>query len=160
MTTVMGVDAAAGEWLTVLVVDGAYVGAESRPRMADLVARYPDVVVIAVDIPIVLPAPGFRRPADDEARRFVGRERAASVFQTFPREVLVAAPYAAAAAEARRLLSAGLSQQSYALRDRIFEVEAVARTDRRVVEIHPEVSYRALNDEPLRLLQAHVERGE
>jgi len=148
MTKVMGVDAAAGGWLAVLLVGGRYAGSELQPSIAELVVRHFDVDVIAIDIPIGLPERALR-PADEEARRFVGRERAASVFWTFPREVLEEAPYAAALAKAKLLLALGLSQQSYALRDRIFEVEPVARSDKRLVEVHPEVSFRALNGAPL-----------
>jgi predicted RNase H-like nuclease len=148
MSKVMGIDAAAGEWLAVLLVGGRYAGSELQPSIAALVSRHFDAEVIAIDIPIGLPDRAFR-PADEEARRFVGRERAASVFRTFPREVLEATSHAAAGAIAKRLLGTGLSLQSYALRDRIFEVEPVALADHRVREVHPEVSFRALKGAPL-----------
>jgi predicted RNase H-like nuclease len=149
MTKVIGVDAAAGEWLAVLLVDGFFAGADLQPSVAALLDRHPEVEVVAVDIPIGLPV-GGTRPADEEARRFVGGGRASSVFMTFPREVLAAETYAAAVAEARRLLNRGLSQQGYALRARIFEVGRIAEVDRRVVEVHPEVSFRAMKGTPLR----------
>jgi predicted RNase H-like nuclease len=99
-------------------------------------------------MPIGLPV-GRTRPADSAARRFVGGERAASVFPTFPREVLMAKTYEAALEAARRL-GTGLSKQAYALSDRIVEVADLAATDTRVVEVHPEVSFRAMKGTPLR----------
>ncbi len=149
MTTVMGIDAAAGEWLAVILDGGAYAGANLQPSVADLLDRHPEAEVVAIDIPIGLPVGRFR-PADEEARRFVGAARAASVFSTFPNEVLRAEPHEAAVTVARRLLGVGISQQAWALRERIFEVEAARRSDRRLVEVHPEVSFRALNGAPLR----------
>ena len=43
----------------------------------------------------------------------------------------------------------GLSQQSYALRAKIFEVDDVVATDDRVFECHPEVSFAAMTGVPL-----------
>jgi predicted RNase H-like nuclease len=72
------------------------------------------------------------------------------VFSTLPAEVLVAPTYAAAAETAVRVLGKSLSRQSYALGDRIFEVAEIVASDVRIIEVHPEVSFRALRGEPLR----------
>ena len=148
-TKVLGVDAAAGGWIGVLLLDGYFAGADLQPTIAALLGMFPDVSVIGVDIPIGLPV-GQGRPADTAARAFVGSERASSVFSTLPAEVLVAPTYAEAAAIAVRILGKSLSRQSYALGDRIFEVAEVVASDDRIVEVHPEVSFRALRGEPLR----------
>jgi predicted RNase H-like nuclease len=147
-TRVLGVDAAAGGWLGILLLDGYFAGADLQPTVAAHLDRYPDAEVVAVDIPIGLPV-GRTRPADDAAKRFVGGERAASVFPTFPRDVLTAKPYEVALEAARRL-GTGLSRQAYALRDRIDEVADLVATNKRVVEVHPEVSFRAMKGTPLR----------
>ncbi|MFQ5505482.1 MAG: DUF429 domain-containing protein [Planctomycetota bacterium] len=47
------------------------------------------------------------------------------------------------------MLGRGISKQSCSLKDRIFEVDGVARGDERVVEMHPEVSFAALKGAPL-----------
>ncbi|MBF6604004.1 MAG: DUF429 domain-containing protein [Chloroflexi bacterium] len=149
ISKVMGVDAAAGKWLAVLLVDGAFVGADLQPSLAALLERHPDVGVVAIDIPIGLPV-GGTRPADDAARTFVGPARASSVFETFPREVLEAPSYETAVELARRLVSRAPSQQAYALRKYILEVAPAAESDQRIVEVHPEVSFRAMQGTPLR----------
>jgi predicted RNase H-like nuclease len=148
MTRVLGVDGAADGWFGVLLVDGYFAGADLKPTVAALLDRHPDAEVVAVDIPIGLPV-GKTRPADAAAKRFVGGQRAASVFPTFPRDVLMAKPYEVALEAARRL-GTGLSRQAYALRDRIDEVAGLAAADKRVVEIHPEVSFRVMKGTPLR----------
>jgi predicted RNase H-like nuclease len=146
---VLGVDAADGEWFSVLLADGHFAGAAFQPSVSAILALFPDVDVIAIDIPIGLPV-GQSRPADAAARAFVGPGRAASVFPTPPAEVLAAETYAVAVDIARRPLGRGISQQAYALRRRIFEVARLAASDKRVVEVHPEVSFRAMKGTLLR----------
>ena len=148
MTTVMGIDGAASGWLGVVLVDGVYARSDLRHTLRGLLWLAPEALVIAIDIPIGLPTGRFR-PADKAARQFVGSRLAASVFETPPEEVLRAASHAEAVAIAMRLLGQGISVQSYALRKRIFEVAEVAAADPRIVEVHPEVSFRALADAPL-----------
>lgn len=148
MTRVLGVDGAADGWFGVLLVDGYFAAADLKPTVAALLDRHPDAEVVAVDIPIGLPV-GRTRPADNAAKRFVGGGRAASVFPTFPRDVLMAKPYEVALEAARRL-GTGLSRQAYALSDRIDEVADLAAADTRLVEVHPEVSFRAMKGTPLR----------
>jgi predicted RNase H-like nuclease len=146
---VLGVDAAAGGWLAVLLVDGYFAGADLQPSVAALLSEFPGVDVIAVDIPIGLPR-GQLRSADAAARAFVGPARAASVFPTPPAEVLAAPTYVKAVEISRRILGVGISQQTWALRGRIFEVADIAASDDRIIEVHPEVSFRALKGAPLR----------
>jgi len=148
MTRVLGVDGAGDGWFGVLIVDGYFAGADLKPTVAALLDRHPDAEVVAVDIPIGLPV-GKTRSADDAAKRFVGGQRAASIFPTFPRDVLMAKPYEVALEAARRL-GTGLSRQAYALRDRIDEVADLAAADKRVVEVNPEVSFRAMKGTALR----------
>jgi predicted RNase H-like nuclease len=50
--------------------------------------------------------------------------------------------HAEAAALSRQLIGKGITQQSYALRYKIFEVDALL--EERVIEVHPEVSFHAL----------------
>ena len=104
--------------------------------------------VIGVDIPIGIPEEGIR-PADLAARRFVG-SRGSSVFTTPIRPVLEAETYAEARTLAVELTGKSISAQSYALARRILEVDEYAHTDERVIEVHPEVSFRELARRPLR----------
>ena len=142
---VAGVDGYRGGWVAVVVdVDGR-TEVRTAVRFEELL-RLP-VDVIAVDIPVGLPESGPRQ-ADVDARRFVGR-RASSVFPTPPRAVLEAETFAEACARARALTGKAISQQSFALRTRILEVDALAEQAERIVEVHPEVSFCRLNGRPL-----------
>jgi predicted RNase H-like nuclease len=142
---VAGVDGYRGGWVA-FVLDG-FGRAEVRvaPRFEELLGL--DCRVIGVDIPIGLPEAG-PRPADVAARRFVGPRRS-SVFPTPPRPVLEAQSYAEACARARQLTGKAVSQQTFALRRRILEVDALAERDERIVEVHPEVSFCELAGGPL-----------
>lgn len=148
MARVVGADVWKKGWVAVVTVDGWIASIDAYDTMADLASTEADAEVIAVDIPIGLPvAPP--RAADAAARRFIGA-RGSSVFPTPPRDVLELGTYKDALRFSREKYGVGLTAQSYALRDRILETDAVARSDARVIEIHPEVTFRALAGRPLR----------
>ena len=132
MATIAGVDRYRRGWVMV-VLDPLAVGV--APRLSGFLD--PDAECIGVDMPIGLRAEGLRE-CDVLARRCVG-PRWSSVFMTPPREVLRADSYAAANELAPRLMGAKISQQAWALRHTIFEVEQL--DDPRVIEVHPEVSF-------------------
>jgi predicted RNase H-like nuclease len=74
------------------------------------------------------------------------------VFPAPPRDVLEAATYADARALSTERYGRSVSAQSYALRHRILEVDAVARKDEvtdRIYEIHPELAFAAMAGGPL-----------
>ena len=113
-----------------------------EPDLAAYFARR-DPDLLGIDIPIGLPALGERRQADGEAKRLLGAA-ASTVFYAPPRDVLAQPSYA----EARNVEP--LSAQAYALRAKIFEVEALAQQHGgRVIEVHPEVSFRVLSNRVL-----------
>lgn len=141
-TTVLGLDACRGKWLAVALDDGRLAGARLASSAEVLAAEWPDAAAIGVDIPIGLPEVPLR-DADRAAREFVG-ERRSSVFSTFPRCVLEAETYE----EAKALCAARgwpkPSIQSYGMRHRMLEIAPLADADERLVEVHPEVSFREL----------------
>jgi len=89
------------------------------------------------------------RPPDKAAKAFLGAH-GSRVFETPPRSVLNELTYAAALARLRENEGRGLSAQSYALREKIFEVDACVESDPRIREVHPEISFTALAESPLR----------
>jgi predicted RNase H-like nuclease len=141
---VAGVDGCKGGWLAALDGGGEVEFQVHRDFRSVLSL---DASIIGVDIPIGLPHSEPRR-ADLLARTFVG-PRWQSVFVTPPRAVLEAETHADATALCVKLTGKGVSQQAFALRMRILEVDELASGDRRVVEVHPEVSFRALAGRPL-----------
>jgi predicted RNase H-like nuclease len=67
------------------------------------------------------------------------------VFLTPARPVLEANTFQEANRVAVELTAKGVSMQAYGIRARILEAEPFARGDPRIVEVHPEVSFTALN---------------
>lgn len=148
VTRVVGVDAWKRGWVAAAVADDWVVSVTAYQTIDDVVAAEPEVAVIGVDIPIGLPETP-PRPADNAARRFIGA-RASSVFPTPPRDVLEAGTYRQALALSRKRYGIGVTAQSYALRRRILETHDAAQSDDRIIEVHPEVAFRALAGVPLR----------
>jgi predicted RNase H-like nuclease len=95
-----------------------------------------DAEIVAIDVPI-----GFGpRDADGLAREFL-RGAASTVFTT-PSRRLLETPFAP---------GLGISAQAHALGPRIIHVTSLAESDARFHEVHPELSFRAMNGgEPLR----------
>lgn len=144
---VVGIDAAGTHgWLGITIDADGFCSARVG-TLAEVVDWAEPVAVIGVDIPIGHISTGRRR-ADVEARAFVGPRRS-SVFAALPTGALEADSYE----EANAALSAAgepkLSKQAWALRLRILEADELARSDGRVFEVHPEVSFCALAGEHL-----------
>jgi predicted RNase H-like nuclease len=139
---VVGLDGCRTGWVAIALENGKLAGAALIARASDALATWPELTVLAIDIPIGLPseATAYRRQADAEARKRLLARRS-TVFPTPPREVLAEETYAGALARSIELVHKGLSRQAYALRDKILEVDELARSDGRVREIHPEISF-------------------
>jgi predicted RNase H-like nuclease len=148
MTMVVGMDACKRGWVAVALRDGAFAEAREIALAKEALTLWPDLAVLAIDIPIGLPDRDlpYPREADVQAARFVGRRRS-SVFPSVPLEVLRAATWADAADRMRGLYGIGLSRQSYGLRAKVLEVNDLAIADDRIHEVHPEVSFRAMAGE-------------
>lgn len=147
MIEVVGADGYPRGWVAVILHDGVVADVRLSDTVERLCRDFPNAAAIGVDIPIGLPTSGSRA-ADLSARRFVGARRQ-SVFPTPPLAALEASSYAEA-----RALHPSLTQQSYALRRKVLEVDAVAARDPRVFEVHPEASFCALAGGPLAFSKA------
>lgn len=145
---VVGVDGCRRGWVGLSGDGHGYFGRTIAELVASAELDGP-VAVVGIDIPIGLPVAGPRR-ADVLARAVVGR-RASSVFPTPAREALAAPTHAEATAISVRATGRGLSQQAFALRAKILEVDAWSRTVAQpVIEVHPEVSFATMAGRPLR----------
>lgn len=137
-----GLDGCKSGWVSLCLEDNQFAEARRFERAADAFARWPDLTVLAIDIPIGLSAP-YPRAADLSARKFLGLG-GSSVFPTPPREVLEEVTYEGASARSLQLHAKGLSRKSYGLRAKILEVNELAARESRVNEVHPEVSFREM----------------
>jgi predicted RNase H-like nuclease len=142
---VLGVDGWRGAWVGALL-DGRSVTVLALPDVAAVLA-VPDVDLVAIDMPIGLSDDGVRA-CDVTARRLLG-PRGSSVFPTLVRAVLATDDYAEARAISRahtdppRAPSVQAFQLVKAIRS-LDEALGEPPTDR-VVEVHPELGFRALS---------------
>lgn len=152
---VAGVDGCDGGWLVVrAAVDQSHriSSVNVRPSFRDVLSSASDCQAIAIDIPIGLSEDGRRQP-DIEARKVLRPLRHNSVFPAPIRAVLNAPDYPEACSISARIRKDGknISKQTYYLAKKIAEVDRVMSADpalqARVVEIHPEVSFWAMNGE-------------
>lgn len=138
----VGVDGWKQGWVAIVVNTRRFVEARSFGSFDALMAWAAEAKVVGVDMPIgLVDAPS--RFADVEARAFLVGQ-ASSVFNAPPRSALKAKSHAQASEISRRVADKGLSQQSYALFDKIREVDE-HEGNARIHEVHPEVGFRIMN---------------
>ena len=119
---VVGVDGYRGGWVAVshdTATDS--LTPQLHPSFPDLLAAYPDVPAIAVDIPIGLAA-GEPRHRDLAARRVLGFPRRTSVVPAPDPRLLDASTYQEALARSRALTGRGISKQTFAIFPKVAEV--------------------------------------
>lgn len=146
LVRVLGIDACPGGWVAIELADGAFVRASFAVELRTLVDAS-TVGVIGVDMPLGLVAEGWRS-ADTAARAVLGPRRS-SVFLVPPRAVWAHADFAAANAHCRALTGNGLSAQTWGLRHKLLEADALrARMPERLYEVHPEVAFAAMAVRP------------
>jgi predicted RNase H-like nuclease len=139
----IGIDGCPTGWIAIAITAGGFGEARAFSRFADVMTHYASAEAIAVDMPLGL-VDGAARHADQAARDFLAGQ-SSSVFNAPPRSVLAAKDYDDAQAISRRVIGKGISRQSFAILPKIIEVDAYVG-DPRVHEVHPEVSFRILND--------------
>jgi predicted RNase H-like nuclease len=128
---VAGVDGTKGGWVAILLEDGGFAGDRLLPTIETSFDELGDVATLGIDVPI-----GFGpRQADMQARAFLAGA-ARTVFLT-PTQTILEMPFRA---------GLGVSAQAHALGPRIIHVIGLAAVDDRIHEVHPEVSFRAMND--------------
>ena len=144
VSVVAGIDGYRKGWVAVVLRDARFDRAHVATSLVEVVGAVSDAEVIGVDIPIGLPERG-RRPADIEARAFIGPRRN-SVFFAVPRAVWSAATPDEARTASLAIDGVSVSAQTLALGAKVLEADALARVDDRLHEVHPEVSFAALSD--------------
>lgn len=140
MSTVLGVDGWKNGWVGIELRDGRFVGAHVGETLRGLTAATPGAVAIGVDIPLGL-LESEVRASDRAAQRRLGA-RSSSLFLMPPRPVFDAPDHASASAAAKALTGAGISIQTWGLRRKFLEAEALHDEARLpLYEVHPELSF-------------------
>jgi predicted RNase H-like nuclease len=126
---VLGVDGTKNGWVAIALEQGRFAGDWLLPIDTKF-EEVADAQVIAVDVPI-----GCGPRTADAAARERLKGAASTVFPT-PARHLLETPFRP---------GLGVSAQSHALGERILHVTDLARSDGRLHEIHPEISFQEMN---------------
>ncbi|MBA2246507.1 MAG: DUF429 domain-containing protein, partial [Chloroflexia bacterium] len=140
---VVGVDGCRGGWIAaVLHPAKQHIAFQTFGAFPDLLAAFPAPVVIGVDVPIGL-ATGASRACDIAARKLLGFPRSTSVFSAPDRRIIECLTYDEANARSKALTGKGISRQTFGIRPKIAEFDAAMTPElqKRVIEVHPEVSF-------------------
>jgi predicted RNase H-like nuclease len=151
---VLGVDAYTKGWIGVELDRGAFVAAYIKDRLTTLLSAVNDIQAVGIDMPLGLVETG-RRQADVDARVFVGPRRN-SVFLMPPRavwrqeDIWHEDSWEQANQRCQQRTGYGLSRQAWGLRVKLCEAnECLAANKYPLHEVHPEVSFAAMNGRPL-----------
>jgi len=150
--TVLGLDGCKKGWVVAVAEPVRLVEmfiAKDAGQAVDTAARHWDIDAVVIDMPIGL-ADTVPRVADEHARQRLG-ERRSSVFDVPIRRALEARSNAEANRISKEINGRGVGSMSYALREKILEIDEFVRSASVTVrEGHPEVSFAALAGRPLR----------
>jgi predicted RNase H-like nuclease len=138
---VAGVDGAAGRWV-VAVLDGTHLSTTLVDTVSDVLVLTADCAAVGVDMPLAIPDAGVRA-SETAVRTFLGPARS-SLFPTPVRDAVYAPSWEEACVIARARTGKAISKQSWFLTAHIRAWEDAAPDPSRVVEVHPESSFRAL----------------
>ena len=144
---VLGVDGCPFGWVGIEVEIGTRrTSIRYFKDFASLLSQSSSVNRIGIDIPIGLLEKGARA-CDQAARRLLGRPRASSVFPAPARPVLSARIYSEACRLSLQAYGKKMSKQSWNILKKVREVDSVITSKHRdrIFEVHPEISFWALN---------------
>lgn len=152
MARVVGIDGCKGGWVAVVRdLETGVLGCAVVADFKSVLLFAGDAATIGVDMPIAFldeATPGGRA-CDQAARTLLGGARASSVFSPPTRGALSAETYSQALSVNRSSSDAelGLSRQSFALFPKMREVDdqMTPSTQERIREVHPELSFLAMN---------------
>lgn len=169
MACVVGVDGYRHGWVAVPVdLDRGLLSPRGFTSFQELIASFEFASAICVDIPIGLGS-GQARVCDRLARKML-RHRHVTVFTPPARRLIEElfeenAPlpeYVEVNSRSKQIASQGISQQAYRICPKIAEVDRVVTPalQRRIIEVHPEVSFCALVGQPIDVKKDNLEGYE
>lgn len=160
ITHIAGVDGCRDGWLCAVLDIGNGRVVDSRldhaATFADVLALQPGASIIAIDMPIGLPAfsTGSGRPPERAVRKLLG-PRQSSVFSIPARAAVMQDDYSAACTTALETSDPPrkVSKQAFHIFPKIREIDAVMTPDlqARIFECHPETTFMAVSGSPASL---------
>ena len=142
---IAGVDGTKCGWLA--VVQSKPVSVKCLATLEDVFTEFPSIEVVGMDMIIGLPDDANERDCDKQARRLLGQPRGSSVFRAPHRKLLRCSSYDEANGLSKSLTGKGTTKQTFSLMPNINELDQVVRKhgQERIREVHPEVSFMAMN---------------
>ncbi|MGB7237244.1 MAG: DUF429 domain-containing protein [Rhodococcus sp. (in: high G+C Gram-positive bacteria)] len=139
--TVAGVDGAKGRWV-IARFDGDRVDWTVERDAESVLAATASCTTVGVDMPLTMPTNGYRA-SEVEAKIFLGPARS-SIFHTPVHATVEATSYADACAISRDITGKAISMQTWHLMPAIRSWQSISFDTERVVEVHPECSFRLM----------------
>jgi predicted RNase H-like nuclease len=164
MTILAGVDGCPFGWLCITKdLNSGFIKSQVFSSATELFDQNPQPQIFAIDIPIGLPDAG-RRQCDVLARKMLGSKRGTSVFPAPIRLALKSKTRLEANEINRSVDGRGVNVFSWSLYPKINAVDHVLVSNpelsEKVFEIHPELSFMALNNSNPILEPKHKSEGQ
>lgn len=143
----IGIDGCKNGWLAVNITrDGFEL--DTFNNIKEICAKYQEFDCMIIDMPIGLPECAEDLRPDADARKLL-RHRSSCIFNTPCRQSVFAGNYSEANELNRAHLGKGLSQQSFAISNKIREIDDFLKLTpeyvNKIMESHPEICFAMLN---------------
>lgn len=148
MSVIIGIDGCKSGWFSVWENQDKSIQSSVFSNLNELKNFFKNEsqLIIGIDMPVVL-SEVIPRQADQLARKLLSK-KASSVFTAPTPEMLNQPNYEKASLVSKRLFGKSMSLQSWYLFPKIKDVQTmIHHEDMQIYEIHPELSFRAMNNE-------------
>ena len=148
MSLIIGIDGCKSGWFSVWENQDKSIHSSVFSNLNELKNFFKNEsqLIIGIDMPVVL-SEVIPRQADQLARKLLSK-KASSVFTAPTPEMLNQPNYEKASLVSKRLFGKSMSLQSWYLFPKIKDVQTmIHHEDMQIYEIHPELSFRAMNNE-------------
>lgn len=143
----VGIDGCKGGYVAINITDDDFE-IKMFENIAELCLEYSDSEAIIIDMPIGLPE-NVKDVRPDSAARKVLSSRASCIFSTPCRQAIYEDEYTEASGTNRNILGKGLSKQSFAISNKIRDIDEFLYKEpqwrNKLVESHPEVCFAMIN---------------
>ena len=160
MSLIIGIDGCKSGWFSVWENQDKSIQSSVFSNLNELKNFFKNEsrLILGIDMPVVL-SEVIPRQADQLARKLLSK-KASSVFTAPTPEMLDQPNYEKASLVSKRLFGKSMSLQSWYLFPKIKDVQTmIHHEDMQIYEIHPELSFRAMNNEQVILESKKTHEG-
>ena len=160
MSVIIGIDGCKSGWFSIWENQDKSIHSSVFSNLNELKNFFKNEsqLILGIDMPVVL-SEVIPRQADQLARKLLSK-KASSVFTAPTPEMLDQPNYEKASLVSKRLFGKSMSLQSWYLFPKIKDVQTmIHHEDMQIYEIHPELSFRAMNNEQVILESKKTQEG-